>query len=107
MRWIARCSTASGSGSLPPSLRGTPSSRRCPTLRRLRARRPRAAPTAPAGCFWADQGRLLAGRYPGAPQELEAAGVTLFVDLTEEDELEPYGVRLSGARHVRFPILDM
>jgi protein-tyrosine phosphatase len=33
--------------------------------------------------------------------------VTLFVDLTEEGELEPYLGRLAGARHVRFPILDM
>ena len=54
-----------------------------------------------------DQGRLLAGRYPVSPEELVAAGVTLFVDLTEEGELEPYVARLTGARHVRFPILDM
>ena len=54
-----------------------------------------------------DPGRHLAGRYPGSPGELVAAGVTLFVDLTEEGELEPYVARLSGARHVRFPILDM
>jgi protein-tyrosine phosphatase len=54
-----------------------------------------------------DPGRLLAGRYPESPGELVAAGVTLFVDLTEEGELEPYVARLTGARHVRFPILDM
>jgi protein-tyrosine phosphatase len=63
---------------------------------------------APRGCFWADPGRLLAGRYPGASvDELLAAGVTLFVDLTEEGELEPYVTRVVGARHVRFPVLDM
>ena len=54
-----------------------------------------------------EPGRLLAGRYPGSLEELVAAGVTLFVDLTEEGELEPYAARLTGARHVRFPILDM
>jgi protein-tyrosine phosphatase len=70
-------------------------------------RRAHAAATAPAGCFWVDPGRLLAGRYPGSPGELVAAGVTLFVDLTEEGELEPYVARLTGARHARFPILDM
>lgn len=36
-----------------------------------------------------------------------AAGVTLFVDLTEEGELSPYADGLAGARHVRFPVLDM
>jgi protein-tyrosine phosphatase len=36
-----------------------------------------------------------------------AAGVTLFVDLTEKGELTPYAHRVAGARHLRFPILDM
>jgi protein-tyrosine phosphatase len=62
----------------------------------------------PRGCFWAEPRKLLAGRYPGSTvEEVEAAGVTLFVDLTEEGELEPYAQRLSGPRHVRFPIVDM
>ena len=33
--------------------------------------------------------------------------MTLFVDLTEEGELDAYVDRLRAARHVRFPILDM
>jgi protein-tyrosine phosphatase len=67
--------------------------------------------------YWVDPGTLLAGKYPGgldpamsnmkiAP--LLAAGVTLFVDLTVESELDPYAHLLdSGASHVRMPILDM
>ncbi|RDI75465.1 hypothetical protein Gocc_1263 [Gaiella occulta] len=59
--------------------------------------------------------RLLAGPYPGASAaretprrtaQLEAAGVTLFVDLTEPGELEPYAALLERARHVRRPIAD-
>jgi hypothetical protein len=62
----------------------------------------------PPGSFWAEPGKLLAGRYPGPTlDDIEAAGATLFVDLTEDGELEPYAQRLSGSRHVRFPILDM
>ena len=41
------------------------------------------------------------------PARMLAAGVTLFVDLTEEGELTSYADRLVRARHVRFPILDM
>jgi hypothetical protein len=71
-------------------------------------RRAIVAAPAPPGCFWADPGRLLAGRHPGATvDELLGTGVTLFVDLTEEGELEPYVAQLVGARHARFPILDM
>lgn len=60
--------------------------------------------------------RLLAGPYPGASGTretrrrtalLEAAGVTLFVDLTEPGELEPYAALLERARHVRRPIADL
>ena len=62
----------------------------------------------PPGSFWGEPGKLLAGRYPGPTlHDIEAAGATLFVDLTEDGELEPYAQRLSGSRHVRFPILDM
>lgn len=52
--------------------------------------------------------RLLAGPYPGASGTretrrrtalLEAAGVTLFIDLTEPGELEPYAALLERARH--------
>ncbi len=67
--------------------------------------------------YWVDPGTLLAGKYPRAidssPADLRvaalvAAGVTLFVDLTVELELEPYAQLLDGAaRHVRMPIPDM
>ena len=63
-----------------------------------------------------EPGRLIAGRHPcawgpeHAPREvgdLLAGGVTLFVDLTQEGELEPYAHLVSPpARHVRVPIRD-
>lgn len=49
--------------------------------------------------YWVEPGRLLAGEHPSGAswsvtverlQALLAAGVTLFVDLTEEHELSPY-----------------
>jgi hypothetical protein len=49
--------------------------------------------------YWVGRGRLLAGEYPGAVDDDEseekvhsllAAGVTVFIDLTEEGELKPY-----------------
>lgn len=58
---------------------------------------------------------VLAGAYPGHPdpviaaerlERLEAAGVRLFVDLTEPGELEPYAHLLVTARHERRPIED-
>lgn len=65
--------------------------------------------------YWAETDRLAAGEYPGALDPAEAAakvqamravGVTSFVDLTEEHELEPYEPFLDGARRVRLPIPD-
>src|SRR5262249_7275267 len=54
--------------------------------------------------FWLVPGRLLAGEYPGARTDEEArrklrsfldAGVSFFLDLTEEDEgLQPYATLL-------------
>lgn len=52
-------------------------------------------------CYWVEEGRLLAGEYPGHPSDdgrvrekvgaLLAAGVTLFVDLTHiRDGMRPY-----------------
>jgi protein-tyrosine phosphatase len=39
---------------------------------------------------------------------LQAAGVTLFLDLTQEHELDPYAHLVDGgALHVRMPIRDM
>ena len=67
--------------------------------------------------YWVEPGELLAGKYPGSVDPsardakvslLLAAGVTLFVDLTEEYELDPYAHLVDGsARHVRMPIPDM
>jgi hypothetical protein len=65
---------------------------------------------------WIEPGRLLAGRHPcafGADLAEEevgrvlAHGVTLFVDLTEEGELDSYA-RLLGARarYRRIPMRD-
>ena len=66
--------------------------------------------------YWVEPG-LLAGKYPGGidlmassmrVERLLDAGVTLFVDLTVEFELDPYAHLVGeGARHVRMPIPDM
>ena len=63
-----------------------------------------------------DPGRLIAGRHPCAwgPEnaaaevhELAAAGVTLFVDLTQSGELEPYSSLVKPpAEYVNRPIRD-
>jgi hypothetical protein len=67
--------------------------------------------------YWVEPGRLLAGKYPVPHHDagsyvrlrlLQAAGVTLFLDLTQEHELEPYAHLVDGgALHVRLPIRDM
>jgi len=82
---------------------------------------------APGDSYWVIPGRLLAGPYPGAPSKSAAqakldafldAGVTCFVDLTEEGEgppLHPYAALLRtraakrGFRvtHLRMPIRDV
>ena len=70
--------------------------------------------------YWVEPGRLLAGEYPGgisrpeAMQRLElllAAGITSFVDLTEEGEMPPYDGWLATMteqhiRHRRVAIHD-
>ncbi len=73
--------------------------------------------------YWVHPDHLLAGEYPGAPttavahQKLCAfldAGITLFVDLTEDRELVPYAALLHEeasargirATHRRVPIRD-
>ncbi|HEY8376361.1 MAG TPA: protein-tyrosine phosphatase family protein [Nannocystis sp.] len=73
--------------------------------------------------YWVRPGLLLAGEYPGAREEavardkigrLLAAGVQVFIDLTEPGELEPYApllqaeARARGAavEHLRFAIRD-
>lgn len=74
--------------------------------------------------YWVVPGKLMAGEYPGAALEDDArakvrkfleAGVTYFVDLTEERELEPYDWLLAeeavemGRRvgYERWPIRDL
>ncbi len=67
-------------------------------------------------CYWVVPGRFLAGEYPasilqdGDPWEkasaLAAAGVSVFVDLTEVGELRPYAHKIGAAKHLRFPIRD-
>lgn len=89
--------------------------------------RPKPDVQLPGDSFWVIEGRLLAGPYPGAPSKAEAgakleafldAGVTCFVDLTEEGEgppLHPYAPLLQdlalrrGVRvtHLRIPIADV
>jgi hypothetical protein len=75
-------------------------------------------------CYWVEPGRLLAGEYPGAPDEETTrrrlgayldAGIREFVDLTEPREVTPYEARLRnvaaerGVRvgYHRLPIRDM
>jgi protein-tyrosine phosphatase/ADP-ribosylglycohydrolase len=70
--------------------------------------------------YWVQPGRLLAGEYPGASsradamervQRLLAAGVTSFIDLTEEGELPGYDDLLPElterrVRYRRLPVVD-
>lgn len=66
--------------------------------------------------YWVVPGRLLAGEYPRNPDtassreklaRLTSAGVSVFVDLTEDCEnLKPYAYLLNGQIHQRFPIKD-
>ena len=63
-----------------------------------------------------EPGRLIAGRHPSAfgpenaPDEVDdlvAAGVTLFLDLTQEGELDPYSSLVPpDMRYVNMPIPD-
>jgi hypothetical protein len=71
--------------------------------------------TAPVDGAYVVADGLLAGVHPGGVDEvgcadrlarLESAGVGLFVDLTEEHELEPYAHLLTVARHERRAIAD-
>ncbi|GAC1326075.1 MAG: hypothetical protein NVSMB25_25170 [Thermoleophilaceae bacterium] len=84
-------------------------------------------PTPPGDSYWVLDGQLLAGPYPGASKKVEAAakleafldaGVTSFVDLTEEGEgppLQPYSAllrqlareRKTRVTHLRLPIRDV
>ena len=72
-------------------------------------------------CYWVVPGKLLAGEYPIDLDEetsrvklgnLIDGGVSAFIDLTEENELDrssplrPYASWLGSACHQRFPIRD-
>jgi ADP-ribosylglycohydrolase/protein-tyrosine phosphatase len=70
--------------------------------------------------YWVQPGRLLAGEYPGSMSRAEAmermrkllaAGITSFIDLTEEGEVPEYANLLPElterrVRYRRLPILD-
>ena len=62
--------------------------------------------------YWVEEGRFLAGPYPGSPDtlaRLRELGVTLFLDLTEPGEygLLPYEAHLAhGMRAIRKPVRD-
>ena len=67
--------------------------------------------------YWVLPGRFLAGEYPGAGNPAAArtkiaafvrAGVTAFIDLTEDRELAPYAPLLpAGVEYRRLPIRDL
>jgi hypothetical protein len=66
-------------------------------------------------CYWVLPGKLLAGEYPrnlddaSSPQKiarLTDAGITAFIDLTEENALSPYAQWLDTASHQRVAITD-
>jgi protein-tyrosine phosphatase len=65
--------------------------------------------TAPDGAYWVIPGRLLAGIYPDEEilPDVVAADVDVFIDLTEEDELDPYEADIDGRPYRRFPIPDL
>jgi protein-tyrosine phosphatase len=64
------------------------------------------------GCYWVEEGRFLAGPYPGSPEalaRLRELGVTLCLDLTEPGEygLLPYEAHLAHRmRVIRKPVRD-
>ena len=68
-------------------------------------------------CYWVIPGKFLAGEYPRDLDEassiakvaaLTNAGITAFIDLTQEGELHPYSQWLNPGNHTheRFPIRD-
>ena len=66
-------------------------------------------------CYWVETGKLLAGEYPrniddesSRPKlaRLTGAGVSVFIDLTENGKLYPYAQWLETEIHQRFPIVD-
>ncbi len=65
-----------------------------------------AAPRPHANCYWLWPGRVLAGEYPaGHIAEIEAAGITHFIDLTVTPET-PRGYTPLTAQHLAHGITD-
>lgn len=77
-----------------------------------------------SGSYWVILGKLLAGEYPGSLNEVKArskirrllqAGVSYFIDFTEESELIPYKPLLAAeaeatgqlVHYQRMPIKDL
>ena len=68
-------------------------------------------------CYWVVPGELLAGEYPRnidaassllKIKALLGAGVSAFIDLTEEnDGLSPYSSMIGAASYQRFPVKDV
>ena len=65
--------------------------------------------------YWVVPGKLLAGEYPrnlddaSSPAKVASfidAGVSVFIDLTEKCELEPYSKLTGSAEHHRYAIVD-
>ena len=74
--------------------------------------------------YWIEPGRLIAGEYPGRPTCADGrarvarhidAGISFFLDLTEDFELAPYAEHLPATHpgsglpviHKRMPIRDV
>lgn len=88
------------------------------TVRRIVCSTCWTPPTVPTrNCYRIGEDRIWAGEYPGdrdgktAIAKLKTAlefGITHFIDLTEDGELEPYSYLLpSKVGHLRFPIRDV
>jgi ADP-ribosylglycohydrolase len=87
-----------------------------PFLSRLTGTDPDEPARPLSNTYWVRPGRLLAGEYPGSPDEKEARarlaalcaeGIDTFIDLTEEGECDPYAALLPPAvEHRRLPIVD-
>jgi len=68
-------------------------------------------------CYWVKEGSLLAGEYPRdldnttsvtKIESLKSAGISVFIDLTEEnDGLLPYTELLGSNSRQNFPIYDL
>ncbi len=70
-------------------------------------------------CYWVEEGQFLAGEYPRNKEDdaasraklaaLTKAGITTFIDLTEEGELSSYARWLDSESQTyhRFPIWDV